>query len=59
MLSLVIRGPLMDLVRGMLVSARAGESSSGTRCGWPLLNWVAAPDDDSPVRGGATALGMQ
>ena len=25
MLSLVIRGPLVDLVRGMLVSARAGE----------------------------------
>ena len=25
MLSLVIRGPLVDLVRGILVSARAGE----------------------------------
>ena len=33
MLSLVIRGPLVDLVRGMLVSARAGELKRAVESG--------------------------
>ncbi len=33
MLSLVIRGPLVDLVRGMLVSARAGELKRAVETG--------------------------
>jgi len=32
-LSLVIRGPLVDLVRGMLVSARAGELKRAAESG--------------------------
>jgi len=63
-LGLVIRGPLVDLLRGMLVSARAGELKRVVESGWDLgaesgacAAWSRGPDDDSPVRGTAGSRG--